>query len=145
MLSAKTFKNLMKHMHLYEVSGLLFQRNGINRKLNHHNSCLLLQKNNEQALPWKKNLRQLWIFNLMLRCLRYVLFHFVVLPLYERGHCNKNGEHKEAILSCCFHFVWFFNTFVGDQMSGVIQSAFLPGTLVKHLPFPVAVCCLHTS
>lgn len=96
----------MKNVHLYEISALLFQGNEMNRKLNNQNSCLLLQKNKVQALPWKKNLRQMWVCNLMLRCLRYVLFHFVVLPLYERGHCNmKNGEHKEAILSCCFHFV----------------------------------------
>lgn len=96
----------MKNMYLYEVSGLLFQGNEINRKLSNHNSCLLLQKNKVQALSWKKNLRQVWICNLVLRCLMYVLFHFVLLPLYERGYCNmKNREHKEAILSCCFHFV----------------------------------------
>lgn len=56
-----------------------------------------------------------------------------------KGHCNmKNREHQEAILSCCFHFAWIFNTFVGDQKSGVTSVRIPPGHFAEAF---VVFCC----
>lgn len=122
-----------------EGSGLLFQGNETNRKLNNHNSCLLFQWEQSADLSMQERPKTVWICTLMLKRLRYVSFHFAVLPLYERGHCNmKNREQEEAILSCCFYFAWIFNTFVGDQMSGVTSVRIPPGHFAEEF---VVFCC----
>lgn len=134
----KPLKTLQR-LGICEGSGLLFQGNEMNRKFNNHNSCLLFQWEQSTGSSIEERPKTVWIRNLMLKCLRYVLLHFVVLPVYERVHCNmKNRKHEEAIFSCCFYFAWIFNTFVGDQMSGVTSVRIPPGHFAEAF---VVFCC----